>query len=574
MGLKPRRLSSVTRSYVQLKMKYKGFPINLRNNLSLNLKLPISIAALLVVSGASTILLPAEVDASITKQSTAKTLIAQNPAETSILYVNPEGGTDATGGGTTEAAAYKTITFALQQAQPGTVIQLAPGTYSIETGEQFPLTIPQGVTLRGDEAGKGQATLIIGSGRYTSRTFARQNVTILPQDKSVISGVTVTNPESRGTGVWIESTNPTIANNTFTNNLREGVFVTGTANPKIAGNIFIQNKGNGVSVAKSAKGEIRGNLFQDTGFGLAIGGKSTPLIVENQILENVDGFFISNSAQPVLRKNVIQNNTRDGIVAISQAQPNLGTAEEAGGNLIRNNKRYDVNNATRNTILAIGNDIDESKIQGKVEFVAAAVNPIPGGSSAFKDVAPNYWAKNYIEALASKGAIAGFPDGSFKPNEPVTRAQFAAIINKAFSPQAKKQVINFGDVRSNFWAYGAIQTATRGAFLAGYPGNVFKPQQQIPRVQVLVSLANGLGLTANNQNVLSVYSDASQIPNWAVASVAAATEKQLVVNYPTATQLSPNRQATRAEVAAFVYQALVNAGQAQAVSSPYIVRVQ
>ncbi len=555
-------------------MKYKGFPISLGNNSRLNLKLPFSIAALLVVSGGA-ILLPVEVDANATKQSIPQTSIAQNPVASSILYVNPQTGTDTADVGTTEAAPYKTIAFALQQAQSGTVIQLAPGTYNQETGESFPLQIKQGVTLRGDEAGKGQAILITGSGTYTSRTFARQNITILAENNSVITGVTVTNPESRGTGVWVESTNPKITNSTFTNNLREGVFVTGTGNPTIAGNIFIQNKGNGVSVAKSAQGEIRGNLFQDTGFGLAIGGNSTPLIVENQILQNVDGLFISNSAQPVLRKNVIQKNTRDGIVVISTAKPNLGTSQEAGGNLIRNNKRFDVNNATRGIqILAIGNDIDESKISGNVEFVAATVSPPPGGGTAFIDVAPNYWAKSYIEALASKGVIAGFPDGSFKPDEAVTRAQFAAIINKAFSPQPQNQAINFRDVSSNFWAYSAIQTATKSAFLAGYPGGIFKPQQEIPRVQVLVSLANGLGLTANNQNILSVYSDASQIPNWALAPVAAATTTRLVVNYPTATQLNPNRQATRAEVAAFVYQALVNAGQAQAIPSPYVVQVQ
>ncbi|MDY6900430.1 MAG: DUF1565 domain-containing protein [Cyanobacteriota bacterium] len=555
-------------------MKYKGFPISLRNNFSTNFKLPLSIAALLVVSSSS-MLISAESKANPTKQSNAQTRIAQNPVASSIIYVNPQTGTDQSGGGTTEAAPFKTIAFALTQAQPGTVIQLAPGSYSEETGERFPLNIKEGVTLRGDEAGKGQATLITGSGNYTSRTFARQNITILADNNSTISGVTVTNPASRGTGIWVESTNPKIINSTFTNNKREGVFVTGTGNPTIAGNIFIQNTGNGVSVAKSARGEIRGNLFQNTGFGLAIGGNSTPLIVENQILQNVDGLFISNSAKPILRKNVIQDNTRDGIVVISTAEPNLGTAEEQGGNLIRNNQRYAINNATRTIqILAIGNDIDQSKIQGAVEFVAANVNPIPGGATAFTDVAPNYWAKSYIEALASKGVIAGFPDGTFKPNEPVTRAQFAAIINKAFTPQAQQQATNFRDVSTNFWAYSAIQTATRSPFLAGYPNNTFRPQLEIPRVQVLVSLANGLGLTTNNPNVLSVYSDAAQIPDWAQNSVAAATAKQLVVNYPTANQLNPSRQATRAEVAAFVYQALVNAGQAQAIPSPYVVTVQ
>jgi parallel beta-helix repeat protein len=201
-------------------------------------------------------------------------------------------------------------------------------------------------------------------------------------------------------------------------------------------------------------------LFQDTGFGLAIGGTSTPLIIENQIVQNQDGLFISETAKPVLRKNVIQNNKRDGVVATIDAAPDLGTNDNPGGNLIRGNTRYDVNNATKTQkILAVGNDIDKKRIFGAVDFVAATVQPPPGGPVAFKDVPAGYWAKAYIEALASNNIIAGFPDGSFKPNEPVTRAQFATIINKALTPAAKRAAIEFKDVKSNFWAYAAIQSA-------------------------------------------------------------------------------------------------------------------
>lgn len=530
---------------------------------------------MLVVSSGS-ILLSGEVNAGATHpESISPTLTAQAPATAAAIYVNPATGTDSAGAGTTSTAPYKSISFALSQAQPGAIIQLAPGNYNQESGETFPLLLKPGVTLRGDEATKGQAILITGGGFYTSRTFARQDITILADQDTTIAGVTVTNPNSRGTGLWVESTNPIIKNNTFTNSVREGVFVTGTGNPKVEGNLFVQNKGNGISIARAAQGEIRNNLFQDTGFGLAIGGTSTPLIVENQIVQNQDGLFISESAKPVLRKNVIQNNKRDGVVATVNALPDLGTNENPGGNLIRNNTRYDVNNATKTgQIIAVGNDIDQKKIFGSVDFVAAAVDVPPGGPVAFKDVPANYWAKTYIEALASQNIIAGFPDGSFKPNDPVTRAQFATIVTKALTPPTKRAAIKFKDVASNFWAYAAIQSAYQSEFVSGYPDGTFKPQQQIPRVQALVALANGLGLTANNQNVLSFYTDAAQIPNYAIAPVAAATARQLVINYPTAKQLNPNREATRAEVAAFVYQALVNAGRAQPIPSSYLVTVQ
>ncbi|MEH1869906.1 DUF1565 domain-containing protein [Nostoc sp.] len=564
-------------------MKYRGFHISLTeifrllssSHLRYTLRVGAGLTAMLVVSSGS-ILLPEEVNAGATHpEAIAPTLTVQAPATAAAIYVNPATGTDSAGAGATSTAPYKSISFALSQAQPGAVIQLAPGNYNQESGETFPLLLKPGVTLRGDETTKGQGILITGGGFYTSRTFARQDITILAQQDTTIAGVTVTNPNSRGTGVWVESTNPIITNSTFTNSVREGVFVTGTGNPKIESNVFVQNKGNGISIARAAQGEIRNNLFQDTGFGLAIGGTSTPQIVENQIIENQDGLFISESAKPVLRKNVIQNNKRDGLVATVNALPDLGTNENPGGNLIRNNTRYDVNNATKTgQIVAVGNDIDQKKIFGSVDFVAATVNPPPGGATAFKDVAANYWAKAYIEALASQNIIAGFPDGSFKPNEPVTRAQFATIVNKALTPASKRPSIKFKDVASNFWAYAAIQSAYQSQFVSGYPDGTFKPQQQIPRVQALVALANGLGLTANNQNILSFYTDAAQIPNYAIAPMAAATARQLVINYPTAKQLNPNRQATRAEVAAFVYQALVNAGRAQAIPSSYLVTAQ
>ncbi len=322
------------------------------------------LTALLVVSGGATVL-PTGAQAQL------PTLTAQVPAS-AIIYVNPATGTDSAGSsGKTETAPYKTITYALSQAQANTVIQLAPGSYTDKTGEVFPLVLKQSVTLRGDESTKGQTTVITGGGFYISPTFARQNVTVQAEKDSTIQGVTITNLNTRGTAVWIESTNPNIKNSTFVNSNREGIFVTGTAAPKIEANVFTKNGGNGISVVRSAQGEIRNNVFQDTGFGLAIGGTSEPLVAENQIMQNADGILISDSAHPVLRNNVIQNNKRDGVVVTIDAKPDLGTAESAGKNIIRSNGSHDVDNATgSNTLAAVGNDIDANHISGKVDFEA------------------------------------------------------------------------------------------------------------------------------------------------------------------------------------------------------------
>ncbi len=526
------------------------------------------LASLLLILGGTTLPSSAQVPS---RPST--TTAQQLPINARIIYVNPTLGSDAPSAGASEATPYKTISYALQQTEniPQVVIQLARGVYATDSGEVFPLQLRPGVILRGDEPNKGSTTRIIGGGQFISPNFARQNAAVLAAQDSQIRGLTITNPNTRGTAVWVESANPTIRDNTFSESNREGIFVSGTGNPLIEDNIFTANTGNGVSVAVSSQGTIRNNIFRDTGFGIAVSQTATPLIEGNQIVQNQDGVVVSDSATPVLRSNIIESNARDGVVAITNAQPDLGTTSNPGGNLIQNNGRYDIHNATRtNTLLAAGNESQTKQIEGAVDFVGANVNL---GTGNFSDVT-GHWAADFVTALAERGVISGFPDGTFRPEEPVTRAQFAAIVANAFNPSAKREGAQFVDVGSNFWGYSAIQKSYQGGFMAGYPDGKFEPLLEIPRVQVLVALANGLGYTASTPSVLSVYQDGTAIPDYAVNSVAAATEKRMVVNYSNPAQLQPNRNATRAEVAAFVYQALVNAGQAEPIPSPYIVQPQ
>ncbi|MEO0408312.1 MAG: S-layer homology domain-containing protein [Cyanobacteria bacterium P01_A01_bin.135] len=205
---------------------------------------------------------------------------------------------------------------------------------------------------------------------------------------------------------------------------------------------------------------------------------------------------------------------------------------------------------------------------------APLISPAPAAAQTrFSDIPSGYWAEQFIGDLAARDVIAGFPDGSFQPNAPVTRAQYAAMVRKAFNQADIRRPVAFVDVAGNYWATPAINDAYSMGFLSGYPGNVFRPDQNIPRAQVLVSLANGLGYSANSSSGLRFYNDAAAIPDYATGSIAAATEEGIVVNYPSVNRLRPNETATRADVAAFIYQALASQGQVTAVSSPYIVNV-
>ncbi|HEY9598117.1 MAG TPA: S-layer homology domain-containing protein, partial [Cyanophyceae cyanobacterium] len=205
----------------------------------------------------------------------------------------------------------------------------------------------------------------------------------------------------------------------------------------------------------------------------------------------------------------------------------------------------------------------------------STASPTPAKSVNFSDVPADFWARSYITALAERNIVVGFKDNTFRPNQPVTRAEFAVLLAKAFEQKAVAKVPNYKDVPSNFWAAPAIQEATRSGFLQGYPKTVFQPNQHIPRVQTLVALTSGLGLAPSstpNQGLNNFYQDAAKIPKYATQSVAAATQQGLVVNYPNLKLLNPNQKATRAEVTAMVYQALVQARKAEAIPSIYVVK--
>lgn len=189
--------------------------------------------------------------------------------------------------------------------------------------------------------------------------------------------------------------------------------------------------------------------------------------------------------------------------------------------------------------------------------------PAVAQTGNFSDVSFGYWARPFIQRLAQENVIAGFPNGTFRPEQPVTRAQFAALINQAFSKPAVRSARNFSDVSGNYWAQAAIQNAYRTGFLSGYPDGTFRPNQPITRTEAIVSLINGLGLRATGSidAAVDTYQDEDQIPDYARDELAAATQRNIVVNYPDVDFFTPLQSATRADISGFIYQTLVAQGK-------------
>ena len=182
---------------------------------------------------------------------------------------------------------------------------------------------------------------------------------------------------------------------------------------------------------------------------------------------------------------------------------------------------------------------------------------------SFSDISKNYWAREYISELAAMEVIGGFPDDSFRPNAPVTRAELAALLQKVFIKSKVREAINFKDVPKRYWAYDAIREAYEMGFFTILNSKNFNPTQKLNRLDVLITLAKGLNykFTGSTENILSVYSDASSIRSEHRNFIAALTENGVITNYPNKKLLNPKKVATRAEVCALLYRAMVSAGE-------------
>ena len=306
-----------------------------------------------------------------------------------VLHVNSVAGHDQSGSGESNAP-FRSLTHALQVAQPNTVIVLAPGTYNASNGESFPIQLKSGVTIQGNPENSGQDVIIKGGGMHHSPAFGEQNVTLIGADQAGLTGVTVTNTDPKGYGLWIESTSPIVVNNTFHANGYDGVAVAGQANPMLRSNLFAGNGASGVSLFGQAGGTLRNNTFDSNSFGVNIAHQARPILVGNRILRNRDGIVVQDEARPALQVNIIEGQERDGLVARANAQPNLGTPDQAGGNIFRSNGRLDINaEAVQTPIPVYGSQFEASAARGKIDVTGAiALNADTSRTVATAPVTP------------------------------------------------------------------------------------------------------------------------------------------------------------------------------------------
>jgi hypothetical protein len=156
----------------------------------------------------------------------------------------------------------------------------------------------------------------------------------------------------------------------------------------------------------------------------------------------------------------------------------------------------------------------------------------------------SHWAQYCITALLQHGIIHGYPDGTIRPDNYITRAEAAVLVANALKLGEKEGTLPYVDPIPA-WAQGYILSATEKDVFEGYPGNVFNPDSYITREEMAAVLIRAFDKKAKESTALT-FEDREDIGEWAQGYVKAGVDSGIITGYPDNT-FKPKDSVTRAE---------------------------
>lgn len=186
-------------------------------------------------------------------------------------------------------------------------------------------------------------------------------------------------------------------------------------------------------------------------------------------------------------------------------------------------------------------------------------------ATAFASDYQSNWAEPYLSRLVEQGVIRPAADGSVRPNDLITRAETAAMINRTFG-FSETAAISYADVAESDWFYQDAAAAKAAGYMQG-TGDGFQPTALITRQELCVAVAQAMGLTGGESAAQS-FTDSGDIAAWAAPSVGAMASAGLLTGLPDGS-MKPLANLTRAELAAILSRAM---DAAEPTSSTVIVR--
>lgn len=204
--------------------------------------------------------------------------------------------------------------------------------------------------------------------------------------------------------------------------------------------------------------------------------------------------------------------------------------------------------------------------KGLIVFAALLVLNCPA-NAFYTDMDESHWCYHSIKFLTEIGVLVGYPDGTYKPDIPVSRAEFASMVLKSLGQEnaTVKQDIHFTDIQPDFWGYNIIQKAVYFDLIPDSKTEEFRPYDPVSRAEAISIAVNALTTSQISeqraQSIISKsYEDYTQLPAWFLMAAAKAQLLDLDVITPGHEgKMEANRPANRAEVAALLYKMMQEA---------------
>ncbi|MGG1553469.1 S-layer homology domain-containing protein [Paenibacillus ferrarius] len=189
------------------------------------------------------------------------------------------------------------------------------------------------------------------------------------------------------------------------------------------------------------------------------------------------------------------------------------------------------------------------------KFAVLNVEATTPEQPVLSDIA-NHWAAADIRAAVKAGIVHGYEDGSFKPDQTVSRAEFVVLLMNALHPGVEPaQLTAYADQASiGAWAKPAIALAAQLKLVSGYEDGSFRPGAELTRAQLAVMLASALAASPKD-GAQPKFTDNADIPAWAMSSAAVVQEQGLMQGYEGG-RFAPGKTATRAEAVVVIHRLL------------------
>jgi len=170
----------------------------------------------------------------------------------------------------------------------------------------------------------------------------------------------------------------------------------------------------------------------------------------------------------------------------------------------------------------------------------------------FPDVPAGHWARTQIALVSMLNIVTGYPDGMFKPEGEITRAEMATLLMKAGQPvnNIKRATANYNDVENDHWAIRYIMAASATGVVEGYPDGTFRPDGKITRAEGLTMITRFSGV--NREPYSFQYFADVQPSSWS-AQIIAGAEKAGLLEFLKGKPFEPSRAMNRAEAVEILY---------------------